>query len=421
MMKLYVRLGKSILGNILVLLTLTVALSVLFSTIVTAQINNEGGFYSNHVEFFDPNAGPASGSGFCGSNGVVLTGSDNHERAFTFLVQKGLTEYQAAGVVGNLIYESNVDPTRVEIKRGEAPGYRTFSDVSEITSGRGYGIAQWTSASRQEAWINFANERGLPVTDLGLQLEFLWHELNTNSQNGYAELQESEDVRQAAWIFLSFFERPGSVIEAGKVRDPVQPTSGGAHTVLNERHGYASTVLEQFGGVDPGLLDSSCNLDVGGPDFSANGVRVDGGRPWIGEAGCTGSFTAGAQALSDFVMQTWSPPVTKVEGYNCRQNTADASETSIHGLGRALDIMVNANTPEGLATGDQIRNWMINNSVAIGVQRVIWNRYTWASNRDGWRPYGGPNPHTDHLHVEVNEDGANMITPWFQQQPGATP
>jgi len=381
---------------------------------VNAQLNSETGFYRNRVEFFDSNA--VGQPGFCGGSAVALIGGDNVERAFTFLIQKGLTEAQAAGVVGNLHHESGVDPSRVEVKDGEPAGYRTFSSADEITAGRGYGIAQWTFGSRQEAWINFANERNLPVTDLGLQLEFLWHELTTGAERGYDELLEAQDVRQAAWIFLAFFERPSAI--SGFEGNPVQPTSGSAFNHLNTRHDYALEVLEQFSGVDPSLLNASCDLNVGGPDFSANGVNVDGSPPGVHrDSNCTGSFTAGAQVLLDFVMETWSPPVTSVGGYDCRMiNNGQANQpTSIHGMGRALDIMIDGTTPEGLAVGDQIRNWMINNSEAIGVQRVIWMRHTWVSNRDGWRPYSGL-PHDDHLHVEINLDGANMLTPWFQGQ-----
>lgn len=344
----------------------------------------------------------------CGNGAVLLIGNDNIEQAFTYFIQKGLTEGQSAGIVGNLIWESGVDPTRVQ---GE--GYRTFSSADEITAGTGYGIAQWTSGGRQQAWINFAEEKGLPVTDLGLQLEYLWYELTNNPNYGYEELIEAgDDARQATWIFLVFFERPAAT--SGYEGNPNQATSGRAYEELNTRYEYTLSVLQQFGGSNLANLSGSCALNVGEPDYSANGVRVDGGLPWAGGANCTGDFTAGASALSDFVLATWQPPVTSVGGYDCRPNTANTSEVSIHGLGRALDIMVNAHTPEGLATGNEIRNWMINNSVEVGVQRVIWNSYTWSSNRDGWRPYTGPYPHDDHLHVEINEDGANMILPWYQ-------
>lgn len=353
----------------------------------------------------------------CGDGAVRLIGNDNIEQAFTYFIQKGLTEAQSAGIVGNLIHESGVDPRRVEVKQGEPPGYRTFDSVEEIESGRGYGIAQWTYSTRQEAWIEFSEDRNLPITDLGLQLEFLWEELMTTPNFGYDELVEAgDDMRQATWIFLAYFENPQIIIDAGKSRDPNQPTSGPAYSLLNTRYEDALSVINQFGGSNIANLSGACALNVGEPNYSANGVRLDGSPPGAHrDSNCTGGFTDGAQALQDFVLATWRPPVTSVGGYYCRPINHDPNEpTSIHGLGRALDIMVNANTPEGLAAGNEIRNWMINNSEIVGVQRVIWNRHIWTSTRDGWRDYGGPFPHDDHLHVEINEDGANMILPWYQ-------
>ena len=132
------------------------------------------------------------------------------------------------------------------------------------------------------------------------------------------------------------------------------------------------------------------------PSFKANNVEVD-------EPGshCTGSFTPGAVSLSDVIKSQW-PIIKTIGGYSCRANTANPSELSVHAVGRALDIMVNANTPEGLKAGNEIRNWLINNSEALGVQRVIWNRHIWSANTDGWRDYTGPVPHTDHVHAEIN-------------------
>ena len=75
------------------------------------------------------------------------------------------------------------------------------------------------------------------------------------------------------------------------------------------------------------------------------------------------------------------------------------------------------------AIGDPIANWLVQNATAIGVQYLIWNRVSWNGHikapKD--RPYTGPNPHTDHIHVELNHDGAGRKTPWFQRSPNGKP
>lgn len=132
------------------------------------------------------------------------------------------------------------------------------------------------------------------------------------------------------------------------------------------------------------------------PSYKASGVKVDepGGR-------CTGGFTVGAQSLSADIKKKWSS-IKTIGGYACRANTADPSSLSVHAVGRALDIMVDGTKPAGLKTGNEIKNYLINNSKALGVQRVIWNRHIWSANQDGWRDYSGPSPHIDHVHAEIN-------------------
>jgi subtilisin family serine protease len=44
----------------------------------------------------------------------------------------------------------------------------------------------------------------------------------------------------------------------------------------------------------------------------------------------------------------------------------------------------------------------------MGIMYIIWDGTIWASYRpdDGWRPYRGPDPHHDHVHVSLSWDGA---------------
>jgi hypothetical protein len=142
------------------------------------------------------------------------------------------------------------------------------------------------------------------------------------------------------------------------------------------------------------------------PSFAAiPSIKIDDPPPTPhSTSNCTGGFTVGSQSLSTYISGRWSPPVTSIGGYDCRPMVCGSGScpTSVHGLGRALDIMVDGTTPNGLQTGDQIRNWLYHNAERLGIQRIIWNRGIWQANRDGWNTYTGPYPHTDHLHIEVN-------------------
>ncbi len=390
---------------VLRLLTVVSIISLLMSSSASALPGSEvESIHKDSVHYLEFDGNVAQGQ--CSESNIVLTGSNNTAKAFNYLIDQGFTPHQAAGITGNLLGESGLMPNR---KQGA--GIQTISSVKEIVPNVGFGIAQWTPVTRQQAWIEFAEKKGEDALSLELQLQFLMDELKTNSGYGLKEIKEAGDVRQATWIFLAFFEIPGSVLDAGKAGDPVQPTSGSAKAALDERAGLAQSVLG--GGSSNGSTDSptgGCSSaaltgDESEPDFKANkNVSVDDGPTRaFNEADCTGGFTPGGKSLSALVMDKYSPPVTSVGGYSCRQNTA-SDTISIHGLGRALDIMIDGTTPKGLETGNRIRNFMINNSSALGIQRVIWDSHIWSADQDGWRPYTGPNAHIDHLHVEINED-----------------
>lgn len=74
-----------------------------------------------------------------------------------------------------------------------------------------------------------------------------------------------------------------------------------------------------------------------------------------------------------------------------------------HPGGYALDLMID-DMPGGAALGQQIADFLVANWRELKVRYVIWNRRVWSVSRiaEGWRPYTGTNPHTDHVHLTVN-------------------
>src|SRR5690606_24148008 len=107
------------------------------------------------------------------------------------------------------------------------------------------------------------------------------------------------------------------------------------------------------------------------------------------------------QAFSTLLQASFAQ-IASIDGYNCRANTANGSQTSVHGTGRAIDIFIPLLDDDAdNLSGDLIANWLVYNAETFGVQLVIWDRSRWigvGSTKHG--SYGGPYPHTDHLHVE---------------------
>jgi len=120
----------------------------------------------------------------CGPGVTNLTGNGNIQQAYNYFISVGFTPNQAAGIVGNLWYESGgVNPTQ-----GQKGG------------GGGYGIAQFTGAKLAEL-KQWSAANGLDYTTLKAQLNFLWYDINTNEQQVLRDVKSTTTVQDAvlAW------------------------------------------------------------------------------------------------------------------------------------------------------------------------------------------------------------------------------
>ncbi|WP_158676500.1 phage tail tip lysozyme, partial [Tessaracoccus sp. OH4464_COT-324] len=124
---------------------------------------------------------------------VTAHAQNNNKTAYDYLVGRGLTKEQSAGVVGNLIQESGnpINPRAVQY------------------GGPGRGIAQWSVGERWATLQNYAAQQGRDPWALDLQLDFLWHELNTTESYAFRHLKAASTVRDATIAFSSKFERCG--------------------------------------------------------------------------------------------------------------------------------------------------------------------------------------------------------------------
>lgn len=182
--------------------------------------------FSSIIGYFSPDY-PAGGD--IGD----LTGATNAERVYNALVRAGYTKESAAGIVGNLAGEGGTDAN------GDI-----VIDSTEAGYGEGIGICQW-SFGRREAFIAFAGLKGepWPGTSLGVQIQFMIQELETNQwlwtnigmeygsqySISHAEFKTSTNVEFATTAFCANFERCHA-----------------ADSHLSNRIAYAQKVLNSF-------------------------------------------------------------------------------------------------------------------------------------------------------------------------------
>lgn len=122
----------------------------------------------------------------------TLTGNTNAEKVFRYLVDKeGFTPEAAAGVIGNLMQESGVNPKSRQ--NGGGPGR---------------GIMQWTESERWASLSAWANNSGKDPWALETQVQWMIKEMK--SYGTYNRIKGVSSYKKAVEIFESEMERAGT-------------------------------------------------------------------------------------------------------------------------------------------------------------------------------------------------------------------
>ncbi|MEO8911970.1 MAG: phage tail tip lysozyme [Candidatus Saccharimonas sp.] len=134
MIKLKITKNKSILKtNLLVLVSLFMVIGPPAEQVYAIDST----FYSqNNLIIYDPGSNSDASNSSC-SGSTTLSGKDNLEKIWNYLIQKGLSNTQVAGVLGNIQVESGFSPTRQEIAHSG-------------TQNGGWGLVQWTGGRRTQ-------------------------------------------------------------------------------------------------------------------------------------------------------------------------------------------------------------------------------------------------------------------------------
>ncbi|HME22649.1 MAG TPA: phage tail tip lysozyme [Acetobacteraceae bacterium] len=103
----------------------------------------------------------------------------------------GLTDFQAAGVFGNLGRETG--------------GFRFFHELGQPEDHGGYGWAQWTG-SRRENFFKWCDDNNLKREGDEASFGFLCFEFKGDFQHALTDLKAAEDIKAATDMFESEFE-----------------------------------------------------------------------------------------------------------------------------------------------------------------------------------------------------------------------
>ena len=123
--------------------------------------------------------------------GIIVEGNSVSDQLWNYFIKKGLTTYQVAGMLGNAQAESGMDPAAEQVVGNRDLG--------------GKGLFQWDD--RKYNLYEFANKRKKSWTDIDVQLDFAWNELQTTESLALSKLKQSSNVEDAAINFHRYFER----------------------------------------------------------------------------------------------------------------------------------------------------------------------------------------------------------------------
>jgi lysophospholipase L1-like esterase len=259
------------------------------------------------IRYYNTDAQECTGEG----GGATLSGDDNIAKIFNFLVGKGLKDFQAAGVLGNIWAESGFEPQRAQ---GIFDRLVPAANWSEAVGG-GWGLVQWTPGSKM---VDPTTAAGKDPNDLAIQLEYLWGQLNNewpagwggsppssgfNEKSAGDHLKATTDIASATISFETKYERhagppqPERIAKAeeilgGAVAGGVQP--GTATTLTNVyilgdsiSHGAAAKYTELFGasGVTPTIsaVTSRSWISAGNPGAGATGTQGSGQQALVAD------------------------------------------------------------------------------------------------------------------------------------------
>ena len=144
----------------------------------------------------------------------------NEKTIWDKLISSGMTKAGTAGLMGNLYAESALNPKNLQQTYEKSLGYTDDSYTSAVDSGKytnfvrdcaGYGLAQWTFWTRKQALLNYANDNGVSVGDLNMQVAFLIKELKSGYTGVWKTLCSTTDVRTASDAVMCQYECPADV------------------------------------------------------------------------------------------------------------------------------------------------------------------------------------------------------------------
>lgn len=136
----------------------------------------------------------------------------SNQSIYNMLRTAGMTKEGACAMLGNMAAESGMRSGNAQDIRGIVDDdYTAATDMGAnnfVGDSIGYGLCQWTLASRKQKLLNYARMQGVSIADESMQVNFCIKELRDDFPDIWQTLTTSHDLLQCTQLVLNVYENP---------------------------------------------------------------------------------------------------------------------------------------------------------------------------------------------------------------------
>ena len=131
---------------------------------------------------------------------------------YNMLRTAGMTKEGACAMLGNMAAESAMRSNNAQDVYGVVDeDYTAATDMGAnnfVGDSIGYGLCQWTLASRKQKLLNYARQQGVSIGDETMQVNFCIKELRDDFPDIWKTLTTSHDLMHCTQLVLNVYENP---------------------------------------------------------------------------------------------------------------------------------------------------------------------------------------------------------------------
>ena len=276
---------------------------------------------------------------------MSLVGETNAEKIWNYCKSKGMNDYGCAGVLSSLDCESGLNPMNLEDSYERTSGFTDESYTAAVNSGSytkfitdgfGFGLAQWTYWSRKQGLLAYARGCGVSISDMEMQLNYLYKELMESFASVLHTLKTASSVLEASNAMLLKYECPLDTSIS------VQNLRASYAQKYYDRFANATEVKKSMGYI---TVNKKANKKLS-EHFSSSEFDCHGN-------GCCTSTVINEKLVEylELLRKHFGKPITITSGYRClvHNRNVGGATGSRHSKGDAADIVIQGIAPRTVA------------------------------------------------------------------------